>query len=86
MLLRMVVSAPLTGIGAIIKAYNTAPSMTRIMALAVIVLIGIIMILFSIALPKFKILQKLVDKLNLVTRQNLTGLRQLLFPSVKRML
>ena len=75
MLLRLVLQAPLTGIGAIIKAYQNAPSMTWIMALAVIVLIGVIGVVFSVALPKFKLLQKLVDKLNLVTRQNLTGLR-----------
>jgi ATP-binding cassette subfamily B protein len=49
--------------------------MSWILALAVCVLVGVIIVLFSIALPKFKLLQKLVDKLNLVTRQNLTGLR-----------
>ena len=74
-LLRMVLQAPLTGAWAIIKAYNIAPSMSWIMYLAVAVLVGIIMVLFTVALPKFQLLQKLVDKLNLVTRQNLTGLR-----------
>lgn len=74
-LLRMVLQAPLTGGWAIIKAYNIAPSMSWIMYLAVAVLIGIIIVLFTVALPKFQLLQKLVDKLNLVTRQNLTGLR-----------
>jgi len=52
-----------------------APSMSWILALAVTVLVGMIMVIFAIALPKFKMLQKLVDKLNLVTRENLTGLR-----------
>lgn len=75
MLLRMVLSAPIMAIGAIIKAYSMAPSMSWIIALAVTVLVGVISIIFSIALPRFKILQKLVDKLNLVTRENLTGLR-----------
>lgn len=74
-LLRMVLQAPLTGGWAIIKAYDIAPSMSWIMYLAVAVLVGIIIVLFSVAMPKFQLLQKLVDKLNLVTRQNLTGLR-----------
>lgn len=75
MILRMVISAPLMGIGAIIKAYDNSTSMTWIIALAVIVMVGIVSVLFSVALPKFKYLQGLVDKLNLVTRENLTGLR-----------
>jgi ATP-binding cassette subfamily B protein len=75
MILRMVISAPLMGIGAIIKAYDNSTSMTWIIALAVIVMLGIVSVLFSVALPKFKYLQGLVDKLNLVTRENLTGLR-----------
>lgn len=75
MLLRMVLQAPLTGLWAIYKAYNVAPSMTWVMGLAVAVLVTIIIILFTVALPKFQLLQKMVDKLNLVTRENLTGLR-----------
>jgi len=75
LILRMVLQAPIMGIGAIFKAYHTAPSMSWIIVLAVAVMMGIIIIIFSIALPKFQLLQKLVDKLNLVTRQNLTGLR-----------
>ena len=75
MVLRMVLQAPITGIWAIFKAYNLAPSLSWIIALAVAILLSIIVVLFSVALPKFKILQKLVDKLNLVTRENLTGLR-----------
>lgn len=75
LILRMVVQAPMMGVGAIFKAYHTAPSLSWIIALSVIVMLGIIVVLFSVALPKFKLLQKLVDKLNLVTRENLTGLR-----------
>lgn len=75
MLLRMVLQAPVTGIWAIYKAYHLAPSMSWVMALAVAAMMSIIIVLFSVALPKFKLLQTLVDKLNLVTRQNLTGLR-----------
>lgn len=75
MVLRQVVQAPIMGAIAIIKAYHTAPSMSWIIALAVIMMLGLIIVVFSIALPKFKLLQKLVDRLNLVTRENLTGLR-----------
>ncbi len=75
MLLRLFLMAPITGVWAVYKAYLKAPSMTWIMAIAVGVLVLVIAFLFVIALPKFKILQKLVDKLNLVTRENLTGLR-----------
>lgn len=75
LLLRMVLQAPIMGIWAIFKAYNLAPSLSWIIALAVAILLGVIFIMFAIALPKFKILQKLVDRLNLVTRENLTGLR-----------
>ncbi|MEI7792043.1 MAG: ABC transporter ATP-binding protein [Candidatus Berkelbacteria bacterium] len=75
MLLRMVLSAPIMAVGAVFKAYHMAPSMSWIIALAVVVMFGIIGVIFSIAMPKFELLQKLVDKLNLVTRQNLTGLR-----------
>lgn len=75
MLLRMVLLSPLMGIGAVIKAYSMAPSMTWIIALAVMIMLLTMLSLFFITLPKFKLLQKLVDKLNLVARQNLTGLR-----------
>jgi ATP-binding cassette subfamily B multidrug efflux pump len=75
MMLRLALMAPFMGVIAIIKAYALAPSMTWIMAVAVTVLIVIIAIIFSIALPRFSRLQKLVDRLNLVTREILTGLR-----------
>ena len=75
MILRMVVAAPITAVGALIKAFDTAPSMSWIMGLAVAIMIALIAVLFSIALPKFKFIQELLDKLNLVARENLTGLR-----------
>jgi len=75
MMLRMMIMAPITGVGAIYKAYHTAPSMTWIMGLAVLVLLSIILCLFFIAVPRFKKVQELIDKLNLLVRENLTGLR-----------
>jgi len=75
MILRMVVMAPIMGIGAVIKANQTAPSMSWLIALSVGILFLLIVSIFVIALPKFTLLQKLIDKLNLVTRENLTGLR-----------
>lgn len=74
-MMRLVLMAPMTGIGAVYKAYHTAPSMTWIMALGVGVMLLTIILVFSIAIPQFQVLQKLVDRLNLVTRENLTGLR-----------
>ncbi len=73
--LRPMLFAPIIGIGAIIKAYNSAPSMSWIIGLAVFVILSIVIFTVIIALPKFKILQTLTDKLNLVTRENLTGIR-----------
>lgn len=75
LLFRLALMAPFLGIGAVVKAYGLAPNMTWIMALAVGILVAIIAVLFSIALPKFKKIQELVDKLNLVAREILTGLR-----------
>ena len=75
MVFRLALMAPFLAVGAIFKAYQLAPSMTWIMAIAVACLVTIITALFSIAIPKFTSLQKLVDALNLVTREILTGLR-----------
>jgi ATP-binding cassette, subfamily B, multidrug efflux pump len=75
MLLRIGLMAPFMGIISIFKAYHLAPSMTWIMAVSIGGLISIITVLFSVAMPRFARLQKLVDKLNLVTREILTGLR-----------
>jgi len=75
MAMRIVLAAPIMGIGAVQKAYAIAPSMTWIMAIAVGVLTALIIFLFVFAVPKFELMQKLIDKLNLFTRQNLTGIR-----------
>jgi len=72
--IRMICYAPILGVGGIIMALRKSISMSWIIALACIILIGMIMIVFSIALPKFKMVQKLIDRLNLVARENLNGL------------
>jgi ATP-binding cassette, subfamily B, multidrug efflux pump len=74
MILRMVIYAPIIGIGALIRALGEGATMWWIIALAIIVLLGLILIVFSIALPKFKSIQSLIDRLNLVTRENLSGM------------
>ncbi len=73
-LLRMVFFAPLIGIGAILRAAAKSPSMMWIIGLGVLVLVGLIMLVFRITLPKFKIIQSLIDRLNQVARENLTGM------------
>ena len=74
MLLRIVLYAPLIAIGGIYKVFQTNVSMSWIIALAAILIILVVSVLFIVAMPKFKIMQQLVDKLNLVTREILTGL------------
>jgi len=74
MLLRIVFYAPLLGVGGIIRAVNEDASMSWIIAAAVIALLAMIGVAFAVAIPRFKIIQKLVDRLNLVTREILTGL------------
>ncbi len=73
-LIRMVFYAPIIGIGGIIRAVSKSPNMWWIIAVAVIALIGLISIVFVIATPKFKIIQSLVDRLNLIARENLSGM------------
>lgn len=75
MCLSMLIRAPLTAVLAIGQAIATAPDMTWIIALAVGILIVLIAIILSIVMPKFKIIQKMTDKITLLTRENLTGLR-----------
>jgi ATP-binding cassette subfamily B protein len=75
MILRLGLMAPFLGIGAVIKAYGLAPSMTWIMAVAVGALMAVIAVIFTVSMPRFSRLQKLIDRLNLVTRERLTGLR-----------
>ncbi len=72
--LRMFFYAPIIGIGGVIRATGKASSMWWIIALAVSIILGIIAVVFAIALPKFKSIQKLIDKLNLVVRENLSGM------------
>ncbi len=75
MLFRVVVYAPIVGIGVFIRVLNTShTSMAWIIGLAILCILGIILTLFIIAMPKFKKLQELVDRLNLVAREILTGL------------
>lgn len=74
MLLRMVAYAPILGIGGIIKVANTKTSMGWIVAVAVGIIIITVAILINITMPKFKMMQTLVDKLNLVSREILTGI------------
>lgn len=74
MLLRMVLYAPIVGIGGVIKVAETKAGMEWVIALAVILIIGFVSLLVSVTMPKFKIMQSLVDKLNLVSREILTGL------------
>ncbi len=74
MLLRILFYAPIMGVGGILKVVQTDVSMTWIIALAVALLMTLILILFIFALPRFKLVQKLIDRLNLVTREILTGL------------
>ena len=74
LMLRMVLYAPILGIGGIFKVMQTGAGMEWIIALAVLIIIGIVMVLMVIAMPKFKLMQKLVDNVNLVSREILTGL------------
>ncbi len=74
MMMRMLFFAPIMAVGAIIRAVEKSPSMTWIIGLGVAVLLVMIVVIFSITMPKFRIIQNLVDRLNLVTRENLSGL------------
>ena len=74
MLLRIVLYAPILAIGGIFQVFQTNVSMSWIIALAVVLIALVILVLFLVAMPKFKILQTLVDKVNLVMREILTGL------------
>lgn len=74
MLLRIAFYAPIIGVGGVIKALNTNSSMAWIVAVAVMAILSLVVVLFAIVMPKFDKLQKLIDKLNLVTREILTGL------------
>ncbi|MBR2586769.1 ABC transporter ATP-binding protein [Candidatus Saccharibacteria bacterium] len=75
MMLTMMLRAPLMGIGAIFQAYQTAPDMTWTIAAGVGTIVFFSIIILGLALPKFKIYQQLFDKITLIARENLTGLR-----------
>lgn len=72
--IRMICYAPIMGIGGVVMAVSSSVSMSWIIAAACIALAGLIAVLISIVMPKFRIMQKLVDRLNLVSRENLSGL------------
>ncbi len=74
MIIRMAFFAPILGIGGIIRAVDKSPNMWWIIALAVALLLFLIIVVFIIATPKFKLIQKLIDRLNLVMRENLSGM------------
>jgi ATP-binding cassette subfamily B multidrug efflux pump len=72
--LRMMARAPIMGIGGIVMALEKSVSLSWVIALAVLVMTGVIALIFTIAVPRFKLMQKLTDKLNLVSRESLTGM------------
>ncbi len=72
--IRLVFLAPVMGIGALIMIINRNASMTWILALACIIIIALIIVVFMLAMPRFKKIQQLIDKLNLVSRENLSGI------------
>ncbi len=73
-MVRMVFYAPIMGVGGTIRAIGKGSSMWWTIAVAVLVLISIIIVIVSIALPRFRLVQKLIDRLNLVARENLSGM------------
>ncbi|WP_313756748.1 ABC transporter ATP-binding protein [Tissierella sp.] len=74
LMLRMVFYAPILGVGGIIRALRTNTSMAWIVAVGVMSILTLVIVIFSIAMPRFKKLQKLVDRVNLVMRESLNGL------------
>jgi ATP-binding cassette subfamily B multidrug efflux pump len=73
-MVRMVFYAPLIGIGGLIKVISKDSPLSWLIGVAVLALVSLIIVVFSVALPKFKIIQKLVDRINLVARENLSGM------------
>jgi ATP-binding cassette subfamily B protein len=73
-MMRMVFFAPIMGVGGIIRAVGKGGSMWWLIAVAVLVLVGLVVTVVSIALPKFRIIQELIDRINLVARENLSGM------------
>lgn len=75
MCLSMLVRAPLMAVGAVVQAFVVAPDMTWIIALAIGILLVFSIVIIVLVMPKFVIFQKMMDKINLLTRENLTGVR-----------
>ena len=75
MILSLMLRAPLFCIIALIKAFETAPNMTWIIVVAILAILFLVITIMSLVIPKFKIFQKVIDKITLLTRENLTGLR-----------
>ena len=74
MVVRMAFMAPLIAVGGIIRAVGKSPNMWWLIALAVLCIVAVIAVIFKLTVPKFKLMQTLIDRLNQVTRENLSGL------------
>ncbi len=74
MFLRLVFYAPILGIGGFLKAMHTDTSMSWVIGVSVLAILSLVLVMFAVAIPKFRSIQKLIDKLNLVTRESLTGM------------
>ncbi len=74
MSMRIMCFAPIMGIGGVIMALRKSVSLSWVIAVAVLVILGVILVLISVVMPKFNILQKLIDRLNLVSREHLSGM------------
>lgn len=74
LMMRIVFYAPIIGVGGILRVLRTNSSMAWVIAVAVVAIFSLVVVLFAVAMPKFTLMQKLIDKLNLVTREILTGL------------
>ncbi len=74
MMFRIVLYAPILGVGGVLKVLETDSSMTWILGVGVALILFVIVVLFAVAMPKFTVLQKLIDRLNLVSREILTGI------------
>lgn len=74
MFLRIVMYAPIIGIGAILHVIESGANMTWILALCVVVILSVVLLIFMIVMPKFKVMQKMIDKMNSVVRELLDGM------------
>ena len=81
MMIRMMFFAPIIGVGGVIRAIGKSSSMWWLIALAVGILSILVLVVYRVAVPKFKIMQKLVDRLNLVSRESLSGMMVIRFSS-----